>query len=122
MQALVTVGGIEFPEPSTYEPNVATIVDTGRNVNGYVVGSIVRPDVAKISISWRFLTVEEWSMVLSCFSKSFYNNVTFFSPVSGQYETRRMYVSDRPSAMFRRDPDSGEVVGWTNCSLSLVEV
>lgn len=122
MRALVSVGGYDFPEPSTYEPNVATIVDTGRNVNGYVVGTIVRNDVAKISLSWRYLTVAEWSAVLSCFSRSFYNNVTFFNPVSGSYETRRMYVSDRPSAMFRRHPETGEVMGWTNCSLSLVEV
>ncbi|MBQ8578611.1 MAG: hypothetical protein IJ449_11705 [Clostridia bacterium] len=122
MTALISAGGYDFPEPSTYDANISTIVDTGRNVNGYVVGSIVRSDVAKISVSWRYLTVEEWSAVLSVFSKSFYNNVTFFNPVSGGYDTRKMYVSDRPSAMFRRDPKTGEVVGWKDCSLSLVEV
>lgn len=122
MRALVTVGGFDFPEPSSYDANVATIVDSGRNVDGYVVGSIVRPDVAKISLSWRYLTVSQWSAILSCFSRSFYNSVTFFNPVTGDYDTRTMYVSDRPSAMFRRDPESGEVIGWTGCSLSLVEV
>lgn len=122
MRALVTVGGIDFPEPSTYEPNIATIVDSSRNIEGYVVGSVVRHDVAKISLSWRYLTVAQWSAVLSVFSRRFYNDVTFFNPVTGEYETRKMYVSDRPSAMFRRDPETGEVMGWTNCTLSLVEV
>ena len=122
MRALVTVGGIDFPEPSTYEPNIATIVDSSRNIEGYVVGSVVRHDVAKISLSWRYLTVAQWSAVLSVFSRRFYNDVTFFNPGAGGYETRKMYVSDRPSAMFRRDPETGEVMGWTNCTLSLVEV
>jgi hypothetical protein len=41
---------------------------------------------------------------------------------SGQYETRTMYVSDRTAAMWRRDPRTGEVLGWTDCRLALVEV
>lgn len=122
MRALVTVGGVEFPEPSSYEPNIATIVDSGRNVDGYVVGTVIRSDVAKISLGWKYLTVAEWSAVLSAFQNRFYNDVTFFNPVLGDWETRRMYVSDRPSAMFRRHHETGEVMGWTNCSLSLVEV
>lgn len=122
MRALVVVGGVEFPEPSTYEPNISTIVDSGRNVDGYVVGTVIRSDVAKITLGWKYLTVAQWSVVLSAFHDSFYNDVTFFNPVIGDYETRRMYVSDRPSAMFRRHQDTGEVMGWTNCSLSLVEV
>ena len=122
MRALVTVGGVEYPEPSSYEPNIATIVDSGRNVDGYVVGTVIRSDVAKISLGWKYLAVAEWSAVLSVFKNRFYSDVTFFNPLSGDYETRRMYVSDRPSAMFRRHPETGEVLGWTNCSLSLVEV
>ena len=95
MRALVTVGGVEFPEPSSYEPNIATIVDSGRNVDGYVVGTVIRSDVAKISLGWKYLTVAEWSAVLSVFQNRFYNDVTFFNPVSGDYETRIMYVSER---------------------------
>jgi len=33
-----------------------------------------------------------------------------------------MYVSDRKAGMWRRHPTTGEVMGWTDCSLSLVEV
>lgn len=122
MQALVTVAGVALPEPSTYSGTTSTIVDSARNVNGVVVGSVVRSDVAKVEIGWRYLTVQQWANVLSLFTSNFYNSVTFFNQVTGSYTTRNMYVSDRTASAWRRDPVSGEVLGWTEPSLSLVEV
>lgn len=120
--ALVSVGGFDFPEPSEYLATTSTIVDSARNVNGYVVGAIVRSDVAKVEMSWKYLTVRQWASILSLFSSSFYNDVKFFNQTTGTYTTRTMYVSDRNASMFRRDPKTGEVMGWLNPSLSLVEV
>ena len=71
MTALVTVGGYAFPEPSTYNAVTSTIVDSGRNVNGKVVGAVVRNDVAKIELSWRYLTAEQWAAVIGPFTKDF---------------------------------------------------
>lgn len=122
MEALVSIGGYNLPEPSTYDAVTSTIVDFARNVAGYVVGSVIRHDVAKIELSWRYLTVDQWANILSLFTNSFYNDVRFFSQSSGSYEVRSMYVSDRNAGMWRRDPQSGEIMGWLNCSLSLVEV
>jgi hypothetical protein len=87
-----------------------------------VVGSVVRYDVAKVELSWKYLTVKQWSEILSQFKDTFYVNVRFFNQVTGAYDTRKMYVSDRQAGMWRRNPDSGEIMGWTSCSLSLVEV
>jgi hypothetical protein len=122
MEALVSVGGYNLPEPSTYSAVTSTIVDSARNVSGYVVGSIVRSDVAKIELTWKYLTVEQWARVLSLFTSSFYNEVRYYSQSSAGYETRKFYVSDRNAGMWRRNPQTGEIMGWTNCSLSLVEV
>lgn len=122
MAALVSIGGFDFPEPSGYTATTSTIVDSARNVNGYVVGAIVRSDVAKVELSWRYLTVRQWASILSLFASSFYNDVRFFNQTTGAYETRTMYVSDRSANMFRRDPETGEVMGWLEPSLSLVEV
>lgn len=122
MEALVSVGGYNFPEPSTYSATTSTIVDSARNVAGYVVGSIVRSDVAKVELTWRYLTAEQWANILSMFATSFYNEVRFYNQVSANYETRTMYVSDRTAGMWRRNPETGAIMGWTNCSLSLVEV
>ena len=122
MAALVSIGGYAFPEPSTYNATTSTIVDSARNVSGYVVGAVVRNDVAKVELSWRYLTARQWASILSLFASSFYNDVTFYNQVTASYTTRTMYVSDKTAGMWRRDPATGEVLGWTNCSLSLVEV
>lgn len=122
MAALVSIGGYEFPEPSTYNATTSTIVDSARNVSGYVVGAVVRSDVAKIDLTWRYLTAQQWASILSLFSSSFYNDVRFLNQVTNDYEERTMYVSDRNAGMWRRDPQTGAVMGYTNCSLSLVEV
>lgn len=122
MKALVTVGDFEFPEPSKYSATTSTIVDSARNVNGYVVGSVIREDVAKVELSWRYLTVEQWAKILSCFTNSFYNNVTFVNQATGAYTTRKMYINDRKAGLWRRDPQTGEIMGWTECALALIEV
>lgn len=121
MQALVTVAGTALPEPSEYDAQVSTIVDSARNTAGYVIGAVVRSDVAKVSLSWRYLTVAQWASVLSLFTDNFYNDVTFFNMTTGKFETRTMYVGDRSTKMWRRHPETGEVLGWLDCKLALVE-
>lgn len=125
-KSLVTVGEFNFPEPSKYSGNTATLVDSARNAQGKVVGAVIRDDVGKVEMSWNFLTVKQWADILKCFSLSrggnFYNNVTFFCQDIGDWTTREMYVSDRKADMFRRDPQTGEVIGYTGASLSLIEV
>lgn len=121
MTALLTVGGTALPEPSEYEALTSTIVDSARNTAGYVIGSVIRSDVAKVTVSWRYLTAAQWAGVLSLFTNNFYNDVRFFNQATGAYETRTMYVGDRQSGMWRRDPVTGEVLGWTDCKLALVE-
>lgn len=122
MTALVTVAGVPLPEPSEYSANTSTLVDSARNVAGYVIGAVIRSDVAKIELKWRYLTAQQWASVLSLFTTSFYNSVTFFNQATARYETRQMYVGDRKAGMWRRHPETGEVMGFVDCSLSLVEV
>lgn len=122
MTALVTVAGVELPEPSEYSASTSTLVDSARNVSGYVIGSVIRNDVAKVELKWRYLTAEQWASVLSLFTNNFYNQVTFFNQATADYTTRQMYVGDRTAGMWRRHPKTGKVMGFTDCSLSLVEV
>jgi hypothetical protein len=122
MEALVTIGGYELPEPSSYSAVTSTIVDSARNVEGKMVGAVVRHDVAKIDLSWKYLTVEQWANILSLFNDSFINNVRFFNQATGNYDVRSMYVSDRDASAWRRDPVTGRVMGWVNPRIALVEV
>lgn len=122
MEALISIGGYNLPEPSSYSAVTSTIVDSARNVSGYVVGSVVRSDVAKVELSWKYLTADQWANILSLFTNSFYNDVRFLNQATNAYEVRQMYVSDRQATMWRRHHETGEVMGYTNCSLNLVEV
>lgn len=131
LKHLVYVGGVALPEPSSYESNTATIVDSARNLDGYVVGAVIRSNVAKVSLMWRYLRPEQWANILALFNASFYNNVEFYDQATGDWVTKRMYVGDRSASMFRRNPDITHltdplqdypVVGWKDCKLALVEV
>lgn len=129
LRNLVYVDGSALPEPSAFEANTATIVDSARDVNGVVVGAVIRRDVAKITLTWNFLTPSQWAEVLRLTS-AFYLDVFYYSQSAGGWETRHMYVSDRNAGMFRRNPDitstnpalDTPVVGWKGAKLSLVEV
>lgn len=125
-KALVRVGDYEFPEPSAYSANTSTLVDSGRNVEGVMVGSVIRDDISKIEISWKYLTVEQWARIQKCFSESsggkFINKVEFFDQTIGTWNTKDMYVNDRKSGLWRRNPATGDILGWTDCSLSLIQV
>lgn len=126
IKPLVTVGGTPLPEPSTYNAQTSTLVDSARNVQGKMIGAVVRDDVAKVEMSWRYLPVDEWAKIGRLFKMaaggSFINSVTFFDQTEGNYVTREMYCSDRTSGMWRRDPNTGEVMGWTDCKLNFIEV
>ena len=125
-KALVSVGGYDFPEPSSYQVQTATLVDSARNVEGKMVGSVIRDDVTKIELSWNYLTVEQWSKILRCFDTKrggkFINRVTYYEPLDCDWNTKEMYVNDRPSPMWRRNPKTGDVMGWSGCKLNLIEV
>ena len=125
IRALVRVGEYDFPEPSSYSAITSTLVDSGRNVEGKMVGSVIRDGVSKIEISWKYLTAEQWARILQCFTgeDKFVNDVIFFDQTMGDWVTtpKKMYVSDRKSGLWRRNSETGNVLGWTDCSLSLIE-
>ncbi len=122
MRPLVSVNGHGLPEPSGYNAQTSVLVDSGRNLQGRVIASVIRYDVAKVELSWEFLTARQWAEVLSCFSHSFHNEVEFYNPGAAGWETRTMYAGDAKAGMYKRHPKTGEVVGFSGCSVSFVEV
>ena len=130
---LVTIirNGEEIPlpkEPSSYSSTTSTMIDSGTSVSGKRLGAVVRENVAQISMSWRYLTVEEWAAVNALFKtqdgdgSQFSHMVRFFDQTTGSWTgERQMSVSDRSAGLWRRD-ESGNVAGWIDCSLELTEV
>lgn len=125
MRALVNIAGYDVPDPSTYSSTTATVVDSARNVEGYVIGAVIRENIAKVEMEWSFITAEVWANLLAQFDStrggSFYNTVTFFLQDTNSWVTRTMYVSDRSASVFMRNKD-GTIKGYAGASFSLVEV
>lgn len=125
MTPMVSIGSFAFPEPSTYQATTSTIVDSGRNVEGYVIGAVIRDDIAKITISWNYISAQDWANILAQFSParggSFYNNVTFYLQDTNSWVTRQMYVNDRQADVFLRDK-AGNIRGYTGATLALIQV
>ena len=135
MANLVTIGGVALPTPSQYIGNTATIVDSARNVAGYMIGTVIRNDVAKVSMTWAFISAQDWANMLKLFDPrfggSFIRSVTFFNQSTASLETRDMYVSDRTSSgsflLYNAEnaPNSSVIGlprGYQNANLSLIEV
>lgn len=126
MKALVSIGGHDLPDPSVYNATTSTVVDSGRNAEGRMIGAVIRDSMAKIECSWKYLPAAEWAEILRLFNVSlggsFINSVTFYSQDTAEWETREMYVSDKTAGMYYRDPATGDVRGFTQCRIALVEV
>lgn len=124
-RSLVSIGNYQFPEPSTYSANTATLVDAARNAEGRMTGAVVRDDMAKADMTWNFLTVEQWSTINKLFKQGrggkFFNDVTFFDQTEGTWITRSMYVSDRNGGIPKCDSETGIPIGWQGCRLALIE-
>ena len=118
--ALITIQGVELPTPSDYTALTADIVDSGRNVQGKTVAQVVRSDVTKITVNWKYLTVKQWSDILKIFKSNFFVDVLYYDKVEMKYQTKTFYISDRQGGLAQLDKN-GVPVAWLNCGFSLVE-
>lgn len=125
MRPLVTIAGTAIPDPSEYNGTASDTVDGARNTKAEFVGGMVREDMAKVEMTWKFISAEDWSKILKLFvtkfGGSFVNDVTFFNQVTNDWETRKMYPSDRTAGIFLR-LENGSVRGYTGARLALIEV
>lgn len=124
--------GYVVPTPSTYDSNTATIVDSARNTDGQMIGTVIRDGVSKISMSWNFISAADWAALIGQFkgASNFVRSVTFFDQETNTLATANMYVGDRSSgvlALYDADtaPDAsliGLPMGYRDAKFSLIEV
>ena len=127
--------GFVVPTPSEYIGNTATVVDSARNTDGFMIGTVIRNGVAKIQMKWNFITADDWAAMLKQFEPdyggAFVRSVTFFNQTSAQLETRDMYVGDRTSSgsflLYNAEntPDAAHIGlprGYLGAQFSLIEV
>ncbi len=125
MRALVSVAGHDLPDPSEYSATTSTVVDSARNVEGKMIGAVIRSGIVKAEMTWKYITAEKWAEILNLFEPSkggsFINDVTLYLQDINDWETHSLYVSDRTAKMFLRRKD-GSVRGWLDARIALIEV
>ena len=122
MSSYIAINGVELPPPKRgVTPIVTTVVDSGRNANGTVVGQRVGRDQYKLdSLEWPWLTAAQWSTILNCL-KGFFVYVTFVDPVSNSKKTLKMYPGDRSAEPYWLD-NNGMPTHYRNCKVNLIDV
>ena len=78
----LAINGYELPPPKRgVNVIVTTVVNSGRDANGAVVGQRVGRDQYKIDgLEWAWLTAEQWENILNSM-EDFCFQVTFINPV-----------------------------------------
>lgn len=119
--AFLAINGHELPPPKRgVQSLVTTVVDSGRNANGAVVGQRVGRDQYKIdSLEWPWLTAAQWSTILNLL-KNFFVYVTFVDPVSNNFRTLKMYPGDRTAEPYWVD-ENGKPTHYCNCKVNLID-
>ena len=130
---------VELPTPSEYSGISTTLVDSGRNSSGEIIADVIKSDVAKVEITWNYLTVAQYSKIAKLFEKKyggeFFVPVSFFDVISGNYEgditiapntttnkIRLFYPNDRKVDFAHIKLDSnGKPIGYVGVSLHLID-
>ena len=147
------VGGstyTDLPTPSNYKMTSTTLVDSARNTKGFVIATVVREGIRKVEVSWKYLTVEQFSIIAKLFEGSntggsggfsFYckyfdtvigdfidsehgfTNLGSPATVHGSTDPRQFYVGDRvtDTAQICLDKTTGSPIGYTDVKLSVIE-
>lgn len=119
--AYLAINGYELPPPRRgVSVVVTTVVDSGRNANGEVVGQKVGRDQYKIDgLEWPYLTAAQWENILYAM-RDFFFNVTFIDPVSNASRTIKMYCGDRTGEPYWVD-ENGHPTYYINCKVNLID-
>lgn len=119
--AYLEINGYELPPCKRgVSVVVTTVVDSGRDANGAVVGQRVGRDQYKIDgLEWSWLTAAQWEKILSIMNNFFFH-VTFNDPVSGGRKTIEMYCGDRTGEPYYVD-SSGTPTHYRDCKVNLID-
>lgn len=138
----IKIGGAspDIPCPSDYSGLSSTLVDSARNTSGEVIANVIKSDVAKIELTWNYMSVSDFSKLAKLFEPK-YNGAfmvacCFFDEVAGTWEgdettapntttnvCRLFYPNDRQGivAHITLDKTTGSPIGYEGVSLHLID-
>lgn len=122
MAAIITVNGKEFPAPQRgLEFIVSTLVNSGRNANGEVIGQVVGRNQNKLNnLVWPWLDAQTWADMLQAFN-DFFVIVRFPDMTTNTWKTLKMYPGDRSAEPYWIDPKTKMPTYYINCKVNIID-
>lgn len=122
LSSFLNINGYDVPCPAVgFEYTVSTLVNSGRNVNGAVIGQVIgRPLYKFNNLRWVGLSPEERRKILQAI-EPFYVQVTFEDVLSGGNKTITMYPSDRQIKPLFVNKETHEVTQDEVLSFNLID-
>ena len=123
MTPFIRINGRPYPQPRRgLELMTATLVDSGRNANGVVIGQVIGRQQQKINnLEWGHLKADVWSSLLQEFN-NFFVTVSYPDMITNQWTTRKMYPGDRTATVLWLDDTTGLPKDYINCKVNLIDV
>lgn len=116
MKALITIDGIEYPDPDSYKPSIEPLGEWERNANGKLVGDLIGYK-AKLTLTWGMLDGEKFQALLNA-QNPFFVTVKYFDPRVNDYTTGEFYASPRSGEMALRTETQ---TWWRGVAFNLIE-
>ena len=122
MTPFIRINGNPYPQPARgLELMTATLVDSGRNASGVVVGQVVGRQQQKINnLEWGHMKAAQWAALLREFD-NFFVTVSYPDMVTGTWTTRKMYPGDRTATVLWLDDETGLPTDYVNCKVNLID-
>ena len=100
MNPLQSVNGRTVPCPASYqyEINDVSSEDAGRTEDALMHKNLIAQKV-KLSIEWKYLTLEQASSVLSAFNPE-YSTISYYDLLSGGLKSGTFYTGDRSVPLY----------------------
>ena len=120
---------VTFPISSTYKTISSTVVDSARNIKGFIVAKVIREGIRKIELSWRTITIADYAKLGRFFNNNFMFYAYYFDQDSNAWICKQFYVGDREADALQNkqwvaDANGGGIKPEfiENFKLSLIEV
>ncbi|CAK7070307.1 hypothetical protein [Tissierella sp.] len=115
--SILIVGGVNFPEPSSYVPSLEELSKAERNARGRMIKEVIAYKY-KLEISWKYLTSEQMTTLINAKMKN-YSKVEFID-LTGNKRTAEFYPGT-PSAS-AMEYKNGRVDHWLDIKMNFIEM
>lgn len=114
--ALINIGGVDQPTPSSFVVGIQDISKASRNANGTMIMERIATK-RKLECGWKFLNQTQMAQILNAVSTVFFT-VVYFDPQINGSRSATFYVGDRTCGFY---DFNGGAPRYENVKFDLIE-